>query len=100
MVDREQIINELVEDIEYALNADSDYIECVRLSTIQYVVNLLKDRTKDYEAWAKQIGVETCINCAHASSNREDGTSSCPIEHNFALVKDGYCHLFMRMKEK
>lgn len=62
------------------------------------VLALLKDRTKDYEAWAKEIGADTCVNCRHASWNRNDGTSTCPIEHNFALVKDGFCHLFMRME--
>ena len=59
---------------------------------------LLKDRTKDYEAWAKEIGVDTCVNCRHASFNRNDGKSTCPIEHHFALVKDGYCHLFIRVE--
>ena len=66
--------------------------------TIVTAIELLKDRTKDYEAWAKEIGVDTCVNCRHASWNRNDGTSTCPIEHNFALVKDGYCHLFIRME--
>ena len=60
---------------------------------------LLDDRVRDYEAWSKEIGVNTCANCAHASDNRTDGKSTCPIEHNFALVKDGYCHLFIRKKE-
>lgn len=98
MIDREKVIKELVEHIESALDVDSDYVDCVRTDLLQYTVALLKDRTKDYEAWAKEIGADTCVNCRHASFNRNDGKSTCPIEHNFALVKDGFCHLFMRME--
>lgn len=68
------------------------------IDLINDALALLKDRAKDYEAWAKEIGADTCVNCRHASFNRNDGKSTCPIEHNFALVKDGFCHLFMRIE--
>ena len=82
-------------DCEYTMG-----LYCRKDKLIAETLELLKDRTKDYEAWAKAIGVDTCVNCRHASFNRNDGKSTCPIEHNFALVKDGYCHLFIRMESE
>lgn len=99
-MDREKVINELNECIEHIRTNRFDKIPCWGncQSAMIDALELLKDRTKDYEAWAKEIGADTCVNCRHASWNRNDGTSTCPIEHNFALVKDGFCHLFMRME--
>lgn len=42
MVDREKVINELVEHIESALSLDSDYVDCVQTDLLQTVVGLLK----------------------------------------------------------
>lgn len=92
MPDREKVIKR-AERIMCS-TVDRDIID----SFCEDVIALLEDRAKDYEAWAKEIGVDTCVNCRHASWNRNDGTSTCPIEHNFALVKDGYCHLFIRLE--
>jgi len=50
-------------------------------------LELLKDRTKDYVEWAKQVGVHTCATC-----RRRD--CDCPIENEYALPMDGYCHLW------
>ena len=44
MVDRESVINELVEHIEGALSIDSDYVDCVRTDLLQAVVGLLKEQ--------------------------------------------------------
>ena len=41
-MDREKVINELVEHIESALSVDSDYVDCVRTDLLQYTVALLK----------------------------------------------------------
>ena len=111
MADREKVVNgvehcfhgqECCGDVEcpYYIEhlSDSCCLEECQENLKADVLAILKDRTKDYEAWAKEIGADTCVNCRHASFNRNDGKSTCPIEHNFALVKDGYCHLFMRME--
>ena len=42
MIDREKVINELVEHIENALSIDSDYVDCVRTDLLQTVVGMLK----------------------------------------------------------
>lgn len=96
MADMEKVIGHLNDCME-ASRRDNKWV-FVRKDIVEDALELLKDRAKDYEAWAKEIGVDTCVNCRHASWNRNDGTSTCPIEHNFALVKDGYCHLFIRME--
>lgn len=43
-MDREKVINELVEHIESALSVDSDYVDCVRTDLLQYTVALLKEQ--------------------------------------------------------
>lgn len=50
-------------------------------------LELLKDRTKDYIEWTKQVGAHTCATC-----RRRD--CDCPIENEYALPMDGYCHLW------
>ena len=45
-MDREKVINELVEHIESALDVDSDYVDCVRTDLLQTVVGLLKEQEK------------------------------------------------------
>ena len=52
---------------------------------------LMKDRTKDYNEWSKQVGVHTCATC-----KRRD--CDCPIENEYALPMDGYCHLWGGVK--
>ena len=99
MQDREKVIINLHECRKYLEDKEwSDSCAGKHIDAVNDALAILKDRTKDYEAWAKEIGIDTCVNCCHASFNRNDGRSTCPIEHNFALVKDGYCHLFMRKK--
>ena len=44
MIDREEIINELVKHIESALAVDSDYVDSVRIDLLQYTVALLKEK--------------------------------------------------------
>ena len=44
MIDRKNVINELVEHIESALAVDSDYVDCVRTDLLQYTVALLKEQ--------------------------------------------------------
>lgn len=95
MADREKVISNLNGVHEYLRHFENT---AKMGEWVADALALLKDRTKDYEAWAKEIGADTCVNCRHASFNRNDGKSTCPIEHNFALVKDGFCHLFMRME--
>lgn len=43
-MDREKVINELIEHIESALSVDSDYVDCVRTDLLQYTVALLKEQ--------------------------------------------------------
>ena len=43
-MDRDKVINELVEHIESALSVDSDYVDCVRTDLLQYTVALLKEK--------------------------------------------------------
>jgi len=106
MLDREKVIKGLEncitgfdcpEECPYLMDCN-DLAKPMFVDLAKDALSLLKDRTRDYEAWAKGIGVDTCVNCHHASFNRNDGKSTCPIEHNFALVKDGYCHLFIRVE--
>ena len=49
MVDRENVINELVEHIESALAVDSDYVDCVRTDLLQTVVGLLKEQQEEHK---------------------------------------------------
>ena len=48
-MDREKVINELVEHIESALAIDSDYVDCVRTDLLQYTVALLKEQQEEIE---------------------------------------------------
>ena len=41
-MDREKVINELVEHIESALAVDSEYVDCVRTDLLQVTVAILK----------------------------------------------------------
>ena len=58
MIDREKVINELVEHIESALSVDSDYVDCVRTDLLQYTVALLKEQDKEVKA-AYRRGLES-----------------------------------------
>lgn len=43
----------------------------------------------------------TCVNCGRTVNNGgwyEDGRTRCPIEEHYALPKDGYCHLWEKIK--
>ena len=50
-MDKDKVINELVEHIESALAVDSDYVDCVRTDLLQTVVGLLKEQ----ESWINEI---------------------------------------------
>ena len=58
-MDREKLINELVEHIESALSVDSDYVDCVRTDLLQYTVALLKEQ----ENASKRNPVIVCPHC-------------------------------------
>ena len=58
-MDREKVINELVEHIESALDVDSDYVDCVRTDLLQTVVGLLKE----------QEAVVRCKDCKYSASD-------------------------------
>ena len=57
-----------------------------------------------YEKWRKYFcelpsaqPERTCVNCGRTANNGgwyPDGRTRCPIEENYALPKDGYCHLW------
>ena len=55
MVDRDKVINELVEHIESALSVDSDYVDCVRTDLLQYTVALLKEQEAKTGTWQWKI---------------------------------------------
>ena len=77
-------IGECLEKCPYAGGNESGYcIENVMVDALA----LLKDRTKDYIEWSKQVGVHTCATC-----KRRD--CDCPIENEYALPMDGFCHLW------
>lgn len=64
-MDREKVINELVEHIESALAVDSDYVDCVRTDLLQYTVALLKEQEAKTGHWN---GPE--CSCCHAILER------------------------------
>ena len=40
---------------------------------------------------------QRCVNCGRTANNGgwyEDGRTRCPIQEHYALLKDGYCHLY------
>lgn len=78
MIDREKIINELVEHIESALAVDSDYVDCVRTDLLQTVVGLLKEHE------------EKPLRCDKCSYHREDGW--CGM-HRLWVKETDYCSL-------
>ena len=54
-MDREKVINELVEHIESALAVDSDYVDCVRTDLLQTVVGLLKEQEERIKTLEHQL---------------------------------------------
>ena len=73
-MDREKVINELVEHIESALAVDSDYVDCVRTDLLQTVVGLLKEQ----EAVEPRVSTveQRCGNCNKVIEM--DGWITCP----------------------
>lgn len=44
---------------------------------------------------------QRCVNCGRTVNNGgwyKDGRTRCPIEEHYALPKDGYCHLWEKIK--
>lgn len=64
-----------------------DVERCCIDNLMRDALGLLKDRTEDYVEWTKQVGAHTCATC-----KRRD--CDCPIENEYALPADGYCHLW------
>ena len=60
---------------------------CGRTELFKDVLTLLDERALDYEAWSKEIGVNTCATCKHRDRD-------CPIESTYVIPLDGYCHLW------
>jgi len=58
----------------------------------------LADDSDSYDALLPSAQPErTCVNCGRAANNGglyADGRTRCPIEEHYALLKDGYCHLW------
>ena len=52
----------------------------------------VQEMVKAFEAWAEEIGAHFCATCKRA------GSGKCPIERDYALPKDGFCHLWEERK--
>ena len=76
MVDRDKVINELVEHIESALSVDSDYVDCVRTDLLQYTVSLLKEQ-EPKEAKRGSVGGFACFVCGNCGVAITDGDKFC-----------------------
>lgn len=86
-MDKENVINELVEHIESALAVDSDYVNRVRTDLLQYTVALLKEQE-----------AVRCKNCAYALFKEgvvQHGHIVCtkPFTEHWQVVKpeDWFC---------
>lgn len=97
MIDRDRVINILElciseESIDKCIEENCPYLggsdagNCID-NLMRDAHAILKDRTQDYIEWAKQVGAHTCATC-----KRRD--CDCPIENEYALPMDGYCHLW------
>lgn len=95
MIDRKKVIEELETCLTASCRGKSGYcpIPDEIWGNLDEVLELLKDRSRDYETWAKEIGVHTCVNCKRYYSATEYSTD-CPIMNVYAVPKDGYCHLW------
>ena len=93
MVDREKVLRGLEccarEDIGDCDNCPYESINGPHcdIEMMRDAIALLKDRVADYEAWAREIGVHTCATCSRRDCD-------CPIENQYSLPSDGYCHLW------
>ena len=77
MIDREKVINELVDHIESALSVDSDYVDCVRTDLLQYTVAMLKEQEEKtghwiYESQFADCWSNTCSECGKRFTNAID----------------------------
>ena len=82
-MDREKVINELVEHIESALAVDSDYVDCVRTDLLQTVVGLLKE----------QEAVVRCKNCDYWEEGHSEECNNLDSVcfHNGRCKPDWFC---------
>ena len=82
-MDREKVINELVEHIESALDVDSDYVDCVRTDLLKTVVGLLKE----------QEAVVRCKDCENSKHWYGD-KRRCFLWHESGIdvFDDGFCN--------
>ena len=74
-MDREKVINELVEHIESALAIDSDYVDCVRTDLLQYTIALLKEQEAEIERLKKP-------DCEHANHDGAGCLGYCGCEQD------------------
>lgn len=56
-------------------------------------IRLIENREDHFRRWAIRDKAKVCATCKRNSANRA-GDTACPIEHSYALVLDGYCHLW------
>ena len=99
-MDREKVINELVEHIESALSVDSDYVDCVRTDLLQYTVALLKEQENDIgritneylnlvKVASKKPEIVRCLDCKHG---RQYATNAIDCEYReLATEPDWFC---------
>jgi hypothetical protein len=78
-------------DCEYYKNC---LVGCDHIKIARDAIKLIKDRAADYQKWADEIGTHTCATCGRKSDNFDTDHTDCPIEHFYAVPKDGYCHLW------
>lgn len=68
----------------------------------EYLINLIQGAVYDGEACEKLIDLVDrptgeCRTCGRNADNggvHEDGRTKCPIQEHYALLLDGYCHLY------
>ena len=56
-------------------------------------IGLIENRAEHFKRWAIRDKAHVCATCKRNSANRA-GDTACPIEHSYALVLDGHCHLW------
>ena len=84
-MDRESVINKLVEHIDSALAIDADYVDCVRRDLLQIVVEFLKTDKKLIESQSKLIDMfENKITGIIEETRREWPDETLPLSCNRA----------------
>ena len=103
MTEREEIIKALEictsqDDIERCIADSCPYLggstegTCID-NLLRDVFKLVRKQEEHFSKWANDIGAHFCTTCT-----RKD--CDCPIENEYALPRDGYCHLWDGAKEQ